>query len=160
MTIWTPDGEHPINRDANDDTTNQAGDDGGINPDSATAEFLATLSDEDLATFTAMSDEDQANTIRMFAELSDARQRMMETPAATIVANHAMGLYELAAIHLSATEPNLAEAKLSIDALVALVDVLRGQSDTDESTLNDAVAQIQLAFVQVSAAVKSQADES
>lgn len=143
MTIWTPDGEHPVNNEPNDDSDQGR----------EFADFLATLSDEDLATFTNMSEQEQADAMQMYAELSEARQRMMGTPAANIIANHAMGLYELAAIHLSAAEPNLSEAKLSIDALVALVEVIRGKTDTDESTLNDAIAQIQLAYVQVSAAV-------
>lgn len=153
MTIWTPDGEHPIDK-GNGDSHNKASD-----QSDATREFLATLSDEDLATFTAMSEEDQVNTVQMWAELTEARGRMMETPAATIIANHAMGLYELAAIHLSAPEPNLTEAKLAIDALVALVEVVRGQTDADESTLNDAMAQIQMAFVQVSAALRNADDD-
>ena len=46
----------------------------------------------------------------MIAEMAQARAEIASTPAAVVVANHAMGLYELAAIHLSQQPPNLAEA--------------------------------------------------
>ena len=48
----------------------------------------------------------------MAAEMAAARQRVLEAPADMVVANHAMGLYELAAIHLSEEDPDLAAARL------------------------------------------------
>ena len=48
-------------------------------------------------------------------------------PASVVIANHAMGIYELAAIHLTAPEPKLPEAVLAIDALAALVEGLEGR---------------------------------
>ena len=51
--------------------------------------------------------------------LSDARARLAEVPAQTVVVNHVMGLYELAAIHLGASPPRLGEASLAIDASAA-----------------------------------------
>ena len=68
-----------------------------------------------------------------------------------VVANHAMGCYELAAIHLSSQPPKLAEAQLAIDAFAALLGVTEGRLGEDESTLQDALAQIRLAYVQVKA---------
>ena len=73
-------------------------------------------------------------------------------PAATVVANHAMGLYELAAIHLSTEPPNLAEARLAIDAMGAHRRGPRGRLGEDERSLRDALAQLRLAFVQLQAA--------
>ena len=58
------------------------------------------------------------------AALDDARQRIAEAPAQVVVVNHVMGLYELAAIHLSSTPPKLSEASLAIDAMAALVNGL------------------------------------
>ena len=83
------------------------------------------------------------------AELDEARQRVAEAPAAQVVANHAMGLFELGAIHLSSQPPKLAEAALAIDALGALVDGLGDRLGEATPTLRDALAQIRLAFVQV-----------
>ena len=41
-----------------------------------------------------------------------------------VVANHAYGLFELAALHLSAKPPSLDQARLAVDALGALVEGL------------------------------------
>ena len=54
--------------------------------------------------------------------IEDARRRLAEVPAEVVVTNHVMGLYELAAIHLSATPPNLPGASLAIDAVGSLVE--------------------------------------
>ena len=75
------------------------------------------------------------------------------------MANHAMGCYELAAIHLSAQPPKFAEAQLAIDGFGALLGVLAGHLGPDEATLADALAQIRLAFVQVKASWESAAPE-
>ncbi|MHB8467698.1 MAG: hypothetical protein ACYDH6_17240 [Acidimicrobiales bacterium] len=86
------------------------------------------------------------------AEIEALRQRLADTPAAAVVANHCLGLWELAALHLSLTPPQLDEATVAIDALGAIVDRLGGRLGDDESTLRDALAQIRVAFVQMKAA--------
>ena len=50
--------------------------------------------------------------------------RLAEVPAEVVVANHVMGLYELAAIHLGAAPPDLGQAALAIDAVACLVEGL------------------------------------
>jgi hypothetical protein len=64
-----------------------------------------------------------------------------------------MGLFELAAIHLSAEPTHLSEAALAIDALGTLVEGLEGRLGEAEPTLRDALSQIRLAFVQVKAGI-------
>ena len=91
----------------------------------------------------------------MAAELAEARARLAETPSSMVVGNHAMGLYELAAIHLSNDPPNLPEAKVAIDAMAAIVDALPGRLGEHEETLKAARSQIQLAFVELSAQSES-----
>ncbi len=81
--------------------------------------------------------------------LNEARRRLADVPAAVVVANHAMGLYELAAIHLGASPPRLADAALAIDAVGCLVDGLGARLGPDAATLQDALANIRLAFVQI-----------
>lgn len=81
--------------------------------------------------------------------LAEARQRLAQVPAEVVVVNHAMGLYELAAIHLSAQPPNLYESALAIDAFACLVEGLDERLGPDVSTLRDALSQIRLAFVQI-----------
>lgn len=74
----------------------------------------------------------------------------MSTPAAVVVANHAYGLFELAAIHLSEQPPRLEDARLAIDALGHLVDGLGARLGEAAPSLRQALDQIRLAFVQIS----------
>ncbi len=83
------------------------------------------------------------------AALQDVRQKLAEVPPEVVVVNHVMGLYELAAIHLGATPPRLAEAALAIDAVGCLVEGLGERLGPDIATLQDALSNIRLAFVQI-----------
>ena len=123
MSLWTPGGEHPVER-------------GGTGDEPAGAPRL--------------SPDQEAEAQQIAAEMQQVRDQLASVPAAVVVANHAMGCYELAAIHLSAQPPKLDEAKVAIDAFAALVTTLQGKLGPDESTLTDALAQIRLAFVQIS----------
>jgi hypothetical protein len=60
-----------------------------------------------------------------------------------------MGLYELAAIHLSQQPPNLPEASVAVDALAALTKALEGRLGDNEATLVQALNQLQMAFVEL-----------
>ena len=81
--------------------------------------------------------------------IAETRRRLAEVPAEVVVSNHVMGLYELAAIHLSAEPPSLVEAALAIDAVGCLVDGLGARLGEDAATLQAALANIRLAFVQI-----------
>lgn len=83
--------------------------------------------------------------------LEEARARVAATPAEVIIVNHAMGLYELAAIHLSSQPPQLHQASLAIDALAALVDALGDRLGEQTGMLREAISTLRLAYVQVSA---------
>ena len=83
------------------------------------------------------------------AAIDDARRRVAEVPAEVVVTNHVMGLYELAAIHLSAEQPDLHSAALAIDAVASLVDGLGERLGPDVTSLRDALANIRLAFVEI-----------
>ena len=112
--------------------------------DISEAEFDDTALDD-----TALDDAAQA--------MYDARARLGGMPAEVVVSNHVMGLYELAAIHLSAEPPALAEAALAIDAVGCLVAGLGERLGPDSETLANALSNIRLAFVQIkNAAVASE----
>jgi hypothetical protein len=81
--------------------------------------------------------------------MADARSRLADVPAEVVVTNHVMGLYELAAIHLSANPPDLAQSALAIDAVACLVDGLGDRLGEEAATLQDALNNIRLAFVQI-----------
>lgn len=86
---------------------------------------------------------------QLLGELEQAREQLAQTPASLVVANHAIGLFQLAAIHLDREPANLDDARLAIDALAALVEGLHGRLGDEEQTLRDALAQLQLAYVEV-----------
>ena len=88
--------------------------------------------------------------------LNDAKARVAEVPVETVVVNHVVGLYELAAIHLGASPPRLHEASLAIDAVGCLVEGLGDRLGEETPTLSLALSNIRLAFVQIKA---SQLDE-
>ena len=85
----------------------------------------------------------------MRAEIDEVRRQLAQVPPEVVVANHVMGLYELAAIHLSQDPPNAAGAALAIDGMGALVEGLAGRLGEAEPTLRDALSQMRLVFVQV-----------
>jgi len=94
-------------------------------------------------------DHDGVSEAELRAELDEARRRLADVPAAQVVANHAMGLFELGAIHLSRQPPDLAEAAVAIDAMAAVIEALGERLGPNAGVLRDALSQIQMAFVQV-----------
>ena len=136
-SLWTPDGEHPVGREPR--AAAPAGNRRGAHGPSDDADPAAGPGGGSGA-------PDEAE-IR--ASIDEARARLLEVPAEVIVLNHAMGLYELGAIHLSASPPSLAEAAIAIDAFGCLVEGLGDRLGPDAPTLRDALNQIRLAFVQV-----------
>ena len=135
MSLWTPGGEHEVPRQP---PPEPAGDDMVLEVDPETAAALE-----------AMSPEERAQAEQMIAEMAQARAEIANTPAAVVVANHAMGLYELAAIHLSQQPPNLVEGGVAVDALAAIVKALEGRLGESEATLIQALNQLQMAFVEL-----------
>lgn len=81
--------------------------------------------------------------------MENVRRQLADVPAEVVVANHVMGLYELAAIHLSAQPPDLRSAVLAIDAVACLVEGLGERLGEDAATMRDALGNIRLAFVQI-----------
>ena len=102
-----------------------------------------SFDDLDAQTADALADAERA--------MAEARERLAEVPAEVVVTNHVMGLYELAAIHLSADTPDLRSASLAIDAVAYLVDGLGDRLGEDAQTMRDALANIRMAFVSVKA---------
>jgi hypothetical protein len=139
-SLWTPGGEHEVPRDRPAEPPAGA-------PAGAAAPM--DLDPETEAALAAMSPEERAQAEQMIAEMAQARSEIASTPAAVVVANHAMGLYELAAIHLSQQPPNLSEAGVAVDALAALTKALEGRLGDNEATLNQALNQLQMAFVEL-----------
>ncbi len=123
-TLWTPEGEYRPKVESN------------------ASEANASASNEDVAG--DLLAEDQRR------EAEELAREIRDSDPATIVANHCYGLFELAAIHLSAQPPQLAHAALAIDALTGVVDKVGDRLGIYATELSDGLAQLRLAFIQLS----------
>jgi hypothetical protein len=92
------------------------------------------------------------------ARMHQLREQLAHTPAELVIANHAYGLFELAALHLSLDPPQLDQASLAIDALGALVEGLAGRLGEQEQQIREALAQLRMAFVQIKAGMDAGVD--
>ena len=120
-SFWTPSGEHEVpGETSNAEPMPGLAGDPDIDPDTAAA---------------------------MQQQLIEAQEQLLSVPAGQIVANHVIGLFELAALHLRVDPPNLEEARLPIDAMGILVEQL-GDQLPEHQTLSAALHQIRLAFVE------------
>ena len=96
-------------------------------------------------------------------QIAAIQQQMLSTPVADLVVNHAFGLFEIGMLHLSAVAaikrsgelvdvtPHLEAARLGIDAVAALVEALGDRLAPHQATLDEALTQARLAFVELSA---------
>ena len=130
-SLWTPDGERPIRREP------------------AAPAPMALDTNDPAGEGEASPEELEA----MQEELQQMQSELAAVPAAAVIANHVIGLFQLAAVHLQTIPPNVPDAQLSIDSMAAIVDGCRGRLGPDEGTLIDALSQIRLAFVQVAGAL-------
>lgn len=125
-TLWTPDGDRPVNPPANA---------------TPAAEPSVPTSNPEGAPSAA--------------EMEELRAQLADTPASIIVANHCFGLFELAALHLSLSPPQLDEAQIAIDALGAVVETLEGRLGEVEAQLLEGLTQLRLAYVQIRQATEA-----
>src|SRR5262249_20158476 len=134
-SLWTPGGERPIRRAEPEETSRS-----GPTQTASTAPGAGPREAREL------SPEEQA------AQLQQLQEQPARTPVEVVGANHAFGLFELGALHLSHQPPQLDQARLAIDGLAALVEGLAGRLGEHEPQLKDGLAQLRLAFVQIRAA--------
>jgi hypothetical protein len=133
MTLWTPGGEVPVDR----------------NPQPEPAPVDAGVSGRvGGPSLDDLSPEERAQAEEMIAEMAEVQRQVLAAPAAQVVTNHIAGFYELAALHLSAEQPKFAEAQLAIDAMAAVINAVGDRLGENASPLRDALLQLQTAFVQ------------
>jgi hypothetical protein len=118
-SLWTPGGERPVGREPEPQTATPPGD-------------------------SREPTEEELNK-----QMARMQEELAKTPVEVVVANHAFGLFELAALHLSLQPPQLDQARLAIDALAALVEGLAGRLGEHEGQLRDGLAQLRMAYVQI-----------
>ncbi len=93
-------------------------------------------------------------------EMDRIRDEIRSSDPELIIANHCYGLFELAAIHLTSNPPNLLASAMAIDALGAIVAALDDRLTTTKNDLSDALAQIRLAFVQLSSIAETPMEDN
>ena len=119
-SLWTPGGERPVGRG------------------------------EDAAAARPELTEEQVEAARqMEAEMAEIQRELAATPAVVVVTNHAIGLFQLAALHLNQRPPNLEEGRVAIDAMAALVEGMAGRLGEEEEALRGALSQARMAYVQL-----------
>lgn len=177
MSLWTPSGEHQVPRDGRSTpgaeesagSTSPPGRSSDLPVDDFMDDEEALLADallavegmpseerhmlvETLASLGVehpehLSDHDLARHLLALNSLAASQQRLLQEPAAAHVANHLVGLHQLAALHLSQQVPALDEARLAIDAMTAALDKVGSRLGEAEPYLRQGLAQLQQMFV-------------
>ena len=132
-TFWTPGGEKPI-------PTAEPEPAPGAAPGAAPGDVTLQRSAD-----TADPTEAEA---RELAELMAIQAQILATPCAMVVADHCMSLYELAALYLSPDPPQLGDARVAIDSLAALIDVLGPNLGEHEAPLKQGLSQLRIGWVE------------
>lgn len=128
-SLWTPGGEIPVERDR-PASEPSSGPPSGPPPE---------------APEPALGGADAAEQEAAFEQM---RRQLVEAPAADVIAQHVMALYELAAIHLGEQEPRLDDVRLAIDAVEAVLQGLSGRLGPAEAAIASALPQLKMAFVE------------
>jgi hypothetical protein len=154
MTLWTPSGEHPVDRRSGDTgsrgpTQTETSTSPASSPDAA-GTGSGTAAEPEGPSLDDLSPEQRAQVEEMTRQMEAARARMLQLPVGTVVGQQALQFYELAAIYLSQDAPRLDDARIAIDALTAVVEKLGSRLGEAEQPLRQAVNQLQLAFVEAS----------
>ncbi|MFO7280072.1 MAG: hypothetical protein C0P77_006660 [Thermoanaerobacterales bacterium] len=137
-TLWTPSGEHPVGR-----------------PDQGAPSSSSPPPGSGAAA--GASPDDRPRDEELARQLEAARRQLLQMPAGVVVGQQALQFYEVAALHLSEPEPKLEEARVAIDALVAVVEKLGDRLGEAQAPLRQALNRIQLAFVERSSEVRAKA---
>lgn len=134
-TLWTPGGERPVPREPAGERPEPREPAGGrpVRRDPG-------------------GESEQPSEEELQSQMADLRDRLARTPAEVVIANHAYGLFELAALHLSLEKPQLDQARLAIDALGYLVEGMGKRLGEGFEELTNGLSNLRLAFVQVQAA--------
>jgi hypothetical protein len=136
-SLWTPSGEHQPADDSPDGAPPGPG--AGVPPGTGA---------------------EREPTPEEVEALREVHARLVSTPVEDVIANHALGIWQLALVHLGVITPpdadgtpppaNLFAAGLAIDAMAALVDGLGDRLGVHALVLRDALNQAQMLFVEVS----------
>lgn len=137
MSLWTPSGEHPVDRTSPSEPQPGPQAEPATPPPGGEGPSL-----EDLPP------EQRAQVEEMARQMQEAQARMLQMPAGAVVGQQALQFYELAAVYLSQDPPRLDDARLAVDAFAAVVEQLGARLGQAEQPLRQALTQLRVAFVE------------
>ncbi len=149
MSLWTPGGEVPVDRNRGSQPEPERQAPGGAEGPMISEEALAEAAAAAGIDLADLSPEERAELETMMLEMAQAQAQLASAPAAQVILNHMRGFYELASIHLSQSPPNFDEASLAIDAMAAVLDVLEPRFGDDGPMMRQALTQLQTAFIEL-----------
>lgn len=164
MSLWTPSGEHPVERGRGGAGQPPAGYDDDLLDDEAAliadaraaidhmdpeerSILLDTLASLGVPDPGSLTEDDLARHLLALNSLAASQQRLLEEPVSAHVASHAVGLHQLASLHLSQPAPALEEARLAIDALAGLLEASGDRLGESTGALRQALTQLQQMYV-------------
>lgn len=107
----------------------------------------------------SLNDEEKEQLRAELEEMMAVRRQVAATPAAEMLANHMMRLFDLATIYLETQPPAFSEAATVIEAFRAVVEGLGNRLGEHEPMLTEALGQLQMVFVQVKNANEGEAPD-
>jgi hypothetical protein len=137
-TLWTPSGEHPVERNQPD----------------ATPEPPPAPDEEPL------TPEEQAAAEEYAQQVEAMRRQLLELPAGVVVGQHALQFFDVAGLYLSQSPPRIEDARIAIDALAAVVEHLGAPLGEAETPIRQALHQAQLAFVEAARSAGASAPDA
>jgi hypothetical protein len=133
MSLWTPSGEHPVDRE----------------PQSQPQPEPERQPQPDPESLEDLTPEQRAQVEEMARQMQEAQAQMLRLPAGTVVGRQAAAFYDLAVLYLSQDQPRLDDARLAVDALAAVTDKLGPRLQEAEQPLRQMLTQVQMAFVEM-----------
>jgi hypothetical protein len=94
---------------------------------------------------------DQPETNENFNE-ADEIEMLRSTPVEVVLGNHIFHLIQLAAVHLSSTPPQLAQAQLTIDVVAAILKAGGDRLGEHRDLYLNALAEVQQVYVRAAVA--------
>ncbi len=103
MSLWTPSGEHPVDRERS------------AAPSDPSRPPTGPPGDQGEPSLEDLTPEQRAQYEEMARQMEEAQARMLQLPAGMVVGQQTMLFYVLAALYLSQQPPRLEDARVAID---------------------------------------------
>ena len=145
-SLWTPDGEHEVPPAGGGTPADGGAPAGDADASADTLRAAAAAIGVDLD---SLDDQERAELAAELEQMMKVRREVANTPAAEMLTNHMMRLFDLTTIYLEGDPPAFADAATVIEAFRAMLEALGGRLGDSEEVLTEALGQLQMLFVRV-----------